>query len=68
MQVFVDGEEMRAEAICSLKSKTKVQHFLECIGMNRESVIVKANGRILTENDCINPGDRIDLIRVSSGG
>lgn len=70
MRIFIDGEPLsnviRSERVS--KGKMTVAQLLDAIEMNRETVIVKCNGKILTEYDELDSKGRIDLIRVSSGG
>ena len=62
----VDGKKKKVEL--ELKSKINVKEFLAKINENRESVIVKVNGKIVTEFDSISKEDKIELIKIASGG
>lgn len=50
------------------KKEIKISEFLEEINEDRESVIVRVNGKIKTEFDSIKKGDRVELFRTVSSG
>lgn len=65
MRYKVDGE---SKEINLNFDKITIKEFIEKTGENRESVIVKINGKIVTEFDSISNGDKVELIKISSGG
>lgn len=66
MEYKVDDQKKKTNL--EIKSKMEIKEFLEKIGENRESVIVKVNGKVKTEFDSISEGDEIELIKITSGG
>jgi len=62
--VYVDGRRVSA----SVKDGWRVLELISSLGMGRETVIAKVNGSICTEFEPVCSKDRIELIRVSSGG
>lgn len=66
MEYKVDGEKKKVEL--ELKDKINVKDFIEKINENRESVIVKVNDKIVTEFDSISKEDKVELIKIASGG
>lgn len=51
-----------------VKSGTTVQHALEKIGVNRESVLATREGELITDDEILHEGDVIKLVAVISGG
>jgi sulfur carrier protein ThiS len=66
MEYLVDG--LKREIKFEIKSKMKLNDFLREINENRESVIVKINDIIVTEFDYVSKGDKVELIKIASGG
>lgn len=66
MEYKVDGKKKKTNL--DIDGKLQVNKFLERVGENRESVIVKINGKIVTEFDYISKEDKIELIKIASGG
>lgn len=66
MEYKVDGKKKKTNL--EINGKLEVNKFLEDIGENRESVIVKVNGKIVTEFDYVSKGDKVELIKIASGG
>ncbi len=64
VKVLVGREEREVE----VKEGASVAEVLEALGINREEVIVKLGGTIVTEEEPLEEGSRIELIRVISGG
>ncbi len=64
MGILLDGEKLKK----GIRKKTKIADLLASLEMSRETVIVKVNNRIVTEFDSAGPADKIDIIRVSTGG
>ncbi len=50
------------------KNKLQVRELLRELKLNGELVVVKVNGRVVTEFDEVKKEDKIELVRVSSGG
>lgn len=65
MEYKVDGKIKKSNF--EIK-KIKVMEFLKKVKENRESVIVKVNNKIVTEFDFISKGDKVELIKIASGG
>jgi sulfur carrier protein ThiS len=65
MEYKIDGEDRKIEFKFD---KITIKEFIEKVNENRESVIVKVNGKVKTEFDSISEGDEIELIKITSGG
>lgn len=62
MELIVDGKKRRVAhsgAVSSLLAK---------LGLRREEVVVKINGRLAPETRALRPGDRVEVIKVVFGG
>lgn len=62
MRVLLGNEEI------DTKDGTTVRELLRQQGINPETVIVARNSEITHENAVLVQGDRLDLVRVMSGG
>jgi sulfur carrier protein ThiS len=51
-----------------VKKSSCILDVLDRLGINREIVIPKKNGNIVTEFDVLNEKDKLQLIFVKSGG
>lgn len=65
MKYSVDGEK---KEINLNFSRITIKEFIEKVNENRESVIVKVNGKVKTEFDSVSSEDEIELIKITSGG
>lgn len=61
MRILLDGKEVEIQG-------TKVEDMFEELGMNPEVFLVKRNNEIVHEYETLKEGDRIELIKVISGG
>jgi sulfur carrier protein len=48
--------------------RTTVKRILEKLQIVPETVLVAKNGEIVTEDEPVNPGDEVDIVRAISGG
>lgn len=60
-------EEDRTETR-SLSPESSIIDLLEELNRNPESVVVKRNGKIVTEEEKVEEGDEVTIIPVVSGG
>ncbi len=51
-----------------VRSGMTVQHALQKIGVQPETVLTTRNGQLLTEDEILQEGDVIKLVAVISGG
>lgn len=51
-----------------IKCDTTIAKLLEELGVNRETVLVSKNGEITLEEDTLKEGDKVEIIRIISGG
>ena len=61
MKITIDGKPHETE-------KTAIADILKELNINREEYIVAKNGTITHENTNLQENDRIDLIKIISGG
>lgn len=51
-----------------VREGTRVEELLEELGINRETVLVRLNGEICVEEEVLEKGDEVEVIRAVSGG
>ena len=61
MKIILDGKEV------DISGKT-VEDMFDELNLNSEIFLVKRNNEIVHEYEALNEGDRIELIKVISGG
>lgn len=64
VEITVDGKKRSM----SIKGKIRVADLLSKLEISEQMAIVKVNRKIVTEFDYVSPGDRVELVRVSTGG
>ena len=64
VKVIMGREEREVE----VERGARVAEVLKALGINREEVIVRLGDAIVTEEEPVEEGSRIELIRVISGG
>ncbi len=62
MQIFVNGKE------AEVNSEITIRDAIKKLGYNPEIYIVALNGEIIHENESLGEGDKIDLVKIISGG
>ncbi len=63
-RLLPDGREVEVEA----EKPLKVSELLKRVGMTSESAVVIRDGSPLLETDYVSPGEKVDIVRVLSGG
>ena len=56
------------EKTFELEFQGTAAELLKKLNIRRETVIVKANGRIVPENEMLGPDDTVEIMRVIFGG
>jgi sulfur carrier protein len=51
-----------------IKEKTTINDLLEILEINRETVLVRKKGEICIEEEFLDEGDFIEIIKAVSGG
>lgn len=51
-----------------IPKRSTVAEILDKLGQNRETVVVRLNGRIIAEEERLKPGDQLEIIPVVTGG
>ncbi len=64
VKVVVGREEREVE----VERGARVADLLKALGINREEVIVKLGDAVVTEEEVLEDGSVVELIRVISGG
>lgn len=64
----VEVEFNRTRKKLSMKEDSLISDILKKIKINREIVVVARNGKITHEKQKLQAGDKIQVIRVVSGG
>lgn len=62
MELIVDSERKR------MRHSGSVSSLLKKLGVMREEVVVKVNGKLAPETHEINARDRVEVIKVVFGG
>ena len=52
----------------SVEGRIKVRDLLRALGFSSEEAVVIKSGTPLTEEDYLEPGDEVEVVRVLSGG
>jgi thiamine biosynthesis protein ThiS len=55
---------------CKIKvpQKTRISDLLDQLGQNRETVVVRLNGKIVAEEERLADGDSVEILTVVTGG
>ena len=61
----INGKE---ELTVEIKDKMTIKEILEAIKISSETVVVKRNNEVVIEEEIIEDGDIIEIIRVIYGG
>ncbi len=48
--------------------KTRIVDLLEQLGQNRETVVVRLNGKIVAEGERLVNGDSVEILPIVTGG
>lgn len=51
-----------------IKKDTTIALLLDELGINRETVVVSKNGSIAVEEETLESGDKVEIIKIISGG
>ena len=62
MQIFVNG------SISEIDEGITIHDALKALGHNPEIYIVARNGEITHDNELLCKGDKLDLVKITSGG
>ena len=62
MQIFVNGDKF------DIDGNTTIREAIKKLGHNPEIYIVARNGEITHENEALREGDKLDLVKIISGG
>ena len=63
MDIYLDGKKIKIN-----KKFDKISELLEELKISRQIAIVKVNGKITPSENSIEPGSKIEIIRVVFGG
>jgi sulfur carrier protein ThiS len=66
--ISVDVSYLGKKSRVSVKGSAKVGEILEKIGINKEAVIVRKGQEIVPDNESLKDRDRIEVLRIISGG
>jgi sulfur carrier protein len=51
-----------------VQQKTRIVDLLDQLGQNRETVVVRLNGKIVAEEERLADGDLVEVLPVVTGG
>ncbi|MDI6642847.1 MAG: sulfur carrier protein ThiS [Candidatus Hodarchaeaceae archaeon] len=66
VKVRVIGQ--RATRKVRVAQKTRAADLLNQLGLNRETVVVRLNGKIVAEEERLADGDSVEILPVVTGG
>lgn len=66
IKVKIAGQ--RSSRRLKVDSGTTIAELLKRIGQNRETVVVRLNGRIVAEEERLKRGDLVEILPVVTGG
>jgi thiamine biosynthesis protein ThiS len=66
VKVRVIGQ--RAARKVMVPQKTRMSDLLDQLGQNRETVVVRLNGKIVAEEERLADGDSAEILTVVAGG
>jgi len=65
VRLVPEGEERSVEVG---EGGVRVRDLVKMLGLNPEAVVVLRDGAPLVDSDTVKPGERVDVVRVLSGG
>jgi thiamine biosynthesis protein ThiS len=69
ISVIFEGKDKKLKTKeMKVKNGSKIADVLKELGINRETVLVRRNGKIVPEEEKIKDRDKIEVIRITSGG
>ncbi len=51
-----------------ITQKTRIADLLNQLGQNRETVVVRLNGKIIAEEEHLTDGDLVEILPIVTGG
>lgn len=66
VKVKIIGQRSAREV--RVPQKTRIADLLNRLGQNRETVVVRLNGKIVAEEEHLADGDSIEILPVVTGG
>ncbi|MEM4633709.1 MAG: MoaD/ThiS family protein [Candidatus Anstonellaceae archaeon] len=63
MKLIVDGKEVEKPP-----SAKTVAQLMQMLGLSKEEVLVKVNGKLVPDGHAISPKDEVKIIKVIYGG
>ncbi len=67
-EVTVRVVGQRATKKIKVASGMRITGLLEQLGQNRETVVVRLNGKIVAEDERLRSGDSVEILPVVTGG
>ncbi len=58
----------KASRKLKVTQKTRIVNLLEQLGQNRETVVVRLNGKVVAEEERLADGDLVEILHVVTGG
>ncbi len=63
VRVLPENRELEVQ-----KLRIRIRDLLKELGLSREEVVVLRNGRVVLEDEIVQDGDNIEVLRAVSGG
>jgi thiamine biosynthesis protein ThiS len=58
----------RKKQFIKLPARSKVAGLLKALDLNSQTVVVRCNGKIVTEEESLKSGDQMEIIHIVTGG
>lgn len=68
IKIIVGEIGKRREREVLLSSRATILDLLKLLGQNQETVVVRVNGKIITEEERLADGDLVEILPIVTGG
>jgi thiamine biosynthesis protein ThiS len=58
----------RKKQLRKMPTRSKVVDLLRTLDLNSQTVVVRCNGKIVTEEELLKSGDQVEIIHIVTGG
>jgi thiamine biosynthesis protein ThiS len=58
----------RKKQLIKIPTRSKVAGLLKKLDLNSQTVVVRCNGKIVTEGERLKSGDQVEIIHIVTGG
>jgi thiamine biosynthesis protein ThiS len=58
----------RKKQLIKMPTRSRVARRLKTLDLNSQTVVVRCNGKIVTEKEILKSGDQVEIIHIVTGG